>query len=155
MKKSTLFYNALVFALIAAIALVYHAKFMDKKEQNKVQQMFQNTGDLVQTFYEYPSNQQVALEELQKNPFSLVENEGEDDQETSKLAKIKLEKELQKKAQAMELQSVVHGPNGFKCLINGEIFGTGQQIEDTFSVKSIDTESVVLTASGMEFILQM
>jgi len=130
------------------------AKLVDKNKdkQKKTQKLFDDTGKMVQAFYEYPTNQQVALDELQKNPFSRFSLEGDEEPVVDLSRKrARLEKILMK----FKLQSVLHGASGAKCLINGTIFGEGQVVENTFNIKAIQEDNVILEAGEMEFELRM
>ena len=132
------------------------ARLVNEPKKNNAGQLFKETGEMVQAFYEYPANQQVSLEDLSKNPFERMiagaENDGENEKAKSKL---QLEKELRRKFDQLELQSILHSSSGSKCLINGEIFVQGQQVMDAFEVKEIKAGHVVLTSEEQEFILEM
>lgn len=132
-------------------------KLVDKKEQAKTRKLFEDTEEMVQAFYEYPTKQQVALKELQRNPFSMML--AKDDQATNvDDAKKRLEKlraELAKQAGELNLKSVAQGPRGAICQIGENFYNVGEKVSDTFVIKSICKESVVLAAHDMEFVLQM
>ena len=124
------------------------ANLVDKEKQAKTQKLFNDAGEMVQAFYDYPSNQQVALDDLQKNPFlrfSLQENDNSGDEKAMN------RKQLERKLQQLQLQSVVGG----KCLISGKIFGVDQIVDDTFNIKLINEDNVVLISQGEEFVLRM
>ena len=126
------------------------AKLVKMNEKDKGEDLFKNVETMVQTFYDYPSNQQVAADDLQKNPFSRYIIDDDGGQDLSK-ARAELEKKLREKFSQLELQTVA----GSICDISGEFVGKGQKVADTFTVKTINTDSVVLIAEDIEFILQM
>lgn len=126
----------------------------DRKAQ--AEKLFKDTENMVQAFYEYPSKQQVAADDLNKNPFYCFGTEsGDKDANDKNKTRVQLEKELRRKVALLELQSVLQSTGGSKCLINGEIFATGQKVIDTFDIRSISPDSVVLIAGEHEFVLQM
>lgn len=132
-------------------------KLVDQKEQEKSRKLFEDTEEMVQVFYEYPTKQQVALKELQRNPFSsmLAKDDKAKDVDEAKERREKLRAELTKKAGELQLQSILQGPRGFQCLINGEVYGEGEKIAGAFVIKSISEGRVVLTAQDMDFTLKM
>lgn len=133
-------------------------KLIDKKEKEKSRKLFKDTEEMVQAFYEYPAKQQVALKELQRNPFSsmLANDEKAVTIDDAKERREQLRSELAKKVKDLRLQSVLQGPRGFLCSINGTSYVEGQKVENTsFVIKSISDEKVILTASDMEFSLEM
>ena len=133
-------------------------KLVDKKEQDKSRKLFEDTEEMVQAFYEYPTKQQVALKELQRNPFSsmLAKDDEATDVDDAKERREKLRAELTKKVGELQLQSVLQGPRGAQCLINGNVYGEGEKVANTsFVIKSISGGKVVLVAHEMDFALQM
>jgi hypothetical protein len=132
-------------------------KLVDKKEQEKSRKLFEDTEEMVQAFYEYPAKQQVALKELQRNPFSsmLAKDDEATDVDDAKERQEKLRVELTKKVGGLQLQSVLQGPRGAQCLINGDVYGEGEKVAETFVIKSISEGKVVLVAQEMDFTLQM
>ena len=133
------------------------ARFMDVEQQQKTNELFEDTKEMVQIFYEYPAKQQVAVNELQRNPFSLMlaRQEQTDDLNQSYMNEQRLRRELGKKLDQMKLQSVLRSTSGNKCLVDGEIYQVGSIIADTFKVKKIADESVTLVAHDLEFVLTM
>lgn len=122
----------------------------------QVIKLLKDTEMMVKTFYEYPSNKQVALDDLQKNPFSRIADSSLDGGEVdAAIKKSQLETEYSKKIEDLELQSIIQSPQGDHCLVNGEVFALNQKIEGVFSVTSISKDSVILEAQGIEFTLQM
>ena len=133
------------------------AKLVNSDKKTQVSQMFRDTEDMVQAFYDYPSKQHVSVEELKRNPFSrLLANDSE--ATTVDEAKMRLErlrKELTQQAQELQLQTVLQGANGAQCLISGEVYCEGELVNNTFKVGKISKDSVILAAEGMEFIIRL
>jgi len=132
-------------------------RLMDPAEQAKAKELFKNTDEMVQVFYDYPAKQQVAVNDLQRDPFSrlLAEDKEANDEEEARLRQEKLRKELIKMSEGFELQSVMKGMRSSQCMINGEVYREGDMVVDTFEVKSINNDHVVLLASGMTFVVKM
>jgi hypothetical protein len=133
------------------------SKLVDKKEQKKSRKVSEDTEKMIQAFYAYQTKQQVPLKDLKRNPFSLAlpKDDKAKDVDEAKKQRDKLQVELSKKLGELKLKSVLQGPRGAQCLINGEIYGEGEKVADTFVIKSISKEKVVLAAHNMDFILQM
>jgi hypothetical protein len=134
-------------------------KLVDQNEQGKVKDLFKDTNEMVQAFYDYPSKQQVALEELQKNPFCRVidakETETKVDEKALQREKERVLREAQTKLAQLQLQSVLKSTKGSTCLINGEIFKVGQKVGEIFTIQAIEDNKVTLAASENQFVLEM
>ena len=132
-------------------------RLMDPEEQAKSRELFNNTDEMVRVFYDYPTKQQVAVNDLQRDPFSrlLAEDEEANDEEEARQRREELRKELVKKSEGLELQSVMKGLRSTQCLISGEVYREGDKVQDTFEVKAINNDHVVLLASGMTFVVKM
>ncbi|MBN2064459.1 MAG: hypothetical protein JW745_06630 [Sedimentisphaerales bacterium] len=110
-----------------------------------------NTADselLVNAFYELPGGKQVKLDELNKNPFVLQEKIKEESQQDDLniAQKVLREKQLNSEAGSLKLNSIMKGPNGNFCMINGEIYKVGDKVTDSFKIKQIEMNKVVLEA---------
>ena len=170
-KKNFLNRGALIFvaSCLAGVGAIYLLKtaeaevdatlkrLMDPDEQAKSRELFNNTDEMVRVFYDYPTKQQVAVNDLQRDPFSrlLAEDEEANDEEEARQRREKLRKELVKKSEGLELQSVMKGLRSTQCMISGEVYREGDKVQDTFEVKAINNDHVVLLASGMTFIVKM
>ncbi len=129
-------------------------KFTQKSEKEKAQKLFRDTENMIKSFYEYPAKQQVALDELHRDPFNhAATNQPTEDTEAIRLKKLR--ESLTQKVQALKLQSILQGPSGGKCLINGQVYSAGQKVIKTFTVKDIDESQVTLEAEGISFKLKM
>ncbi|MBN1846390.1 MAG: hypothetical protein JW810_11945 [Sedimentisphaerales bacterium] len=133
------------------------AKLVDQNQQKKSRELFEDTEEMVQAFYEYPTKQQVKLQELQRDPFSRLwaREEAAVSVDDAAERQEKLRQELTRKAEAMKLQSILLGPNTSRCLIDGQIYCEGDTVLSTFTIKSITQDQVILLSQEMEFRLQM
>jgi len=85
------------------------ARLSNKVEQAKSQKLFKDTQDMVDTFYAYPAKQQVALKELQRDPFLSPFDTAVDDGEDLSVVRARQKSELSKKLAKVKLQSVIPG----------------------------------------------
>jgi len=133
------------------------AKFVSTSQKNPLHDILGQTEEMVQIFYEYPSNQQVALDDLQKNPFSRVTDELGAQTDAGIKTRQQMENELKKKLEGLQLQSVLPQSNGRSiCQINGQIYRLGQKIVgDTFEIIAIGNNSVTLKAGELEFVMKI
>jgi len=134
-------------------------KLVNKEEQDQAKNLFKDTTEMVQAFYEYPAKQQVAVDELQKNPFCHAaekkEETGKVDEKALQREKERLLREAQTKLGQLKLQSILKGTKGATCLINGEIYKAGQPVGEIFTIKAIEDNKVILVASDTEFALEI
>lgn len=133
------------------------ARMGNENEKKSTQLFFQNAQELARTFSDYPTKQQVSLQELQRNPFSrlLASDEEADTVDEALKRREELRAELNKTLTEYSLQSVLQGPRGTTCLINGEVYHVEDTLAGVFAVKNIQPNLVSLTASEMEFTLTM
>ncbi len=129
-------------------------RLTDNAELTKAQKIFSDTDSMVQTFYDYPSKQQVALEELQRNPFDLP-FEAKDSQDGLDRLRAKRRGELEKQLDKIKLQSIIQGPAGSKCMIGGMVYGKGDTVAGIFQIQDIQGETVTVTAEAFEFTMNM
>jgi hypothetical protein len=131
-------------------------KFANQNEQAKTQELFKNSQEMVQMFHDYPANQQVSLDDLQRDPFTrapVVKPEVKSTEDPRRVEKLR--KELDQKFKTLKLQSIIQMSDGSKCLISGQIYSLGQIVAEIFTVKSIDEKSVILESQGVEYTLKM
>lgn len=116
------------------------------------------TDALIQGFYDYPSNRQVPLDSLDRNPYlataalRLVQASTSKEKATKKASQVK---ELGDVYAQLRLTSVVQGENDSHCMINGEVFRPGDSIANVFMVDEIGRDEVVLMAQDARFVLQI
>ena len=131
------------------------ARLMDKVEQAKSRKLFEDTQEMVDTFYAYSAKQQVALKELRRDPFILPSRQGPDEGEDLSVIRARQKGEWSKKLANVKLQSVIQGPRGGKCLVNGEVYSREDTLLGQFKIKEINDDSVILIANDFEFVLSM
>ena len=124
-------------------------------ENGQSVKLLKDTEKMVQTFYEYPTNQQVLLDELSKNPFSRMDEKLTGVKSVSEQTLAQQKRQLENKLEDLELQSIVQSSRGTQCLVNDAIFSEGQVIGEDFYIKSITVDKVILQAGKHEFILVM
>jgi len=122
-----------------------------------MQKALQHTDALVQEFRSYPSRAQVPLSDLSTNPFRESAVKGDQvETESEGAAKRRHEQErfdVTKSAEALQLQSVLHGPRN-SCLIDNTLVEQGQQVEG-FTVEQIGIDSVIVRKGTYRFELRM
>jgi hypothetical protein len=131
------------------------ARIKSKEEQAKSQALFEKAQEMVETFYTYPAKQQIALKELRRDPFLLPYGTGGDDGEDLSVLRSRQKSELEAKLQHVKLQSIIQGPQGGKCLVNGEVYSAEDTLLKIFKIKEIGDENVILIANDFEFVLSM
>ncbi|MBN1764704.1 MAG: hypothetical protein JW860_05555 [Sedimentisphaerales bacterium] len=131
-------------------------KLMDMAQEGKTKKLFNDTGKMVESFYDYPINQQVSVNDLQKNPFSFMSEVpvGEVVEDNSQ-SLAQMERAISRELQLLELQSVIQSPSGAKCLINGEVYSEGQSLNNVFIIDTIKANRVILLANENSYVLEM
>ncbi len=111
------------------------------------------TDEITAIFQHDVRDQQVPIEQVKKNPFSLAINDGTQDtgqdtrQTDRSLAK------LQSEANSMDLQSIMLGARNI-AVIGGEFYKRGDRL-GSFTVTEIDKLTVYLEANGNAFELSL
>ena len=130
-------------------------KLVDEKERAKARKMFEDTETMIQTFYDYPGKQQVAIDELQRDPFEPPFEPATPAEDDLAKQREKRRAELEKRLAGLRLQSVIQAPDGARCMVNGEIYAKGQIIQELFEVVDIQEEIVHLSVEDHAFELAM
>ena len=135
------------------------AKLLNESKLKSSNDDLSDTERIIQAFGEYPAQRQIAAEQLPRDPFVQVrsyrepaardEGDGQGQSENTSMFM------LTEQSRNLALQSILYCPGKSTCLINGEAFGQGQMVDDTFTVVSIKASEVELTARGMQFVLQL
>lgn len=124
------------------------------------------TNDLLKNFYDQITERQIALRGLRKNPFYFVgprlrvtwPASGAPQRPQAKQPREDPEKLTEEKAAVelgkLHLQSVMMGRSGSTAIISNNLLTVGQKIK-CFTVKRIDSDSVVLEWGGRRFVLSM
>ena len=124
------------------------------------------TNDLLKNFYDQITERQIPLRGLRKNPFHFVgprlrvtlpasgtpqrSQATQPPEDPEKLTEEKVAVELGK----LHLQSVMMGRGGSTAIISNNLLTVGQKIK-CFTVKKIDSDSVVLEWGGRRYVLSM
>ena len=124
------------------------------------------TNDLLKNFYDQITERQIPLRGLRKNPFHFVgprlrltrPASGTPQRPQAKQAREDPEKLTEEKAAVelgkLHLQSVMMGRSGSTAIISNNLLTVGQKIK-CFTVKRIDSDSVVLEWGGRRYVLSM
>lgn len=108
-------------------------------------EIFRRMDEIVKKFYEFSNVMQVNVSELAKNPFALdlITKEGPK-VETLKIDSVLLwRREIEQKAQDMQLLSIVQSDKGTCCMIGDQILREGDSIQG-FKVRQIGEDFVKL-----------
>ncbi len=130
-------------------------------DNDKNIEVLNNTEQMIQAFYDYPANQQVQLDDLQKDPFfnanSASKNGKVVTHPVSKKAKTRAERkeELRTMLVDVKLQSVIQSARGAMCLVNGDMCAKGQVINKYFTIIEIAADSIVLEADGFKYSIKI
>ena len=106
--------------------------------------------NMVEVFYNYPTNTQVSADELQRNPFMRDEDAPDETVVVVEKNKGPDLDALQKKLKELHLQSL----GGTICLINNNVLTEGDKVSD-FVIKKIEDNQVILTAENIDFSLKL
>ncbi len=113
----------------------------------------ENSKELVDAFYELPGAKQIKLQELNKNPFVIEQKvEAED---ISAVRQINRQQVLATEMKGLKLGTILTRSEGNMCLINGVVYKAGDQVTESFKLKEIKVDSVILEAEDFECVLEM
>jgi hypothetical protein len=129
----------------------------DSLRQENINALFKDTGSIIAMFNVDVTSQQVPLEFLKKNPFSVparaqVEMAAPAAVNTDGQREKRL-RELHAEAKELDLQSIMEGSRPV-AIIGGTLVQQGQTI-GSFQVAKIGGMGVTLTADGQEFKITM
>ena len=141
---------------------------LDKQgdQAKALSQMFDNSDQVVEVFFNYPAQNQVPLDDLKKNPFlHLRKSKGSGDVSDADLINAReaaeaekrhneQKKQLEAALAQLKLQTILIGEGSSAVMINNTILSEGQTVEG-FSITTIKKQSVTLKAGDMEFELKM
>lgn len=108
--------------------------------------------DLMGRFDQFSNIEQVGVAELTKNPFKsdlVIQGEVESDMDA-----IQAQLDAKRRAEQLQLWSIMESPQGGCCMINEKILYVGDVIEG-FTVVRVEERFVDLTYNGLTFRLQM
>lgn len=127
------------------------------KNLSAMRELLKNTEKLVQTFLNYPSTNQVKLEDLKTNPFRFSREKADDPNAAAQaeLKRKEAEKEaIVKAAQQIQIQSTLVSGKMHTCMINSKMYTEGQQV-DSFLIEKITPEGIVVKRGEYRFELKM
>lgn len=107
-------------------------------------------GDIVARFSEFSDVEQVGVADLKKNPFAIELSVGDFEHTLGPGRR----KEVEKRAQGLQLWSIMASPQNACCMINNKILYKGDKI-DGFTVTEIDSRFVKLESDGIVVIKKM
>jgi len=105
-------------------------------------------------FYHFTNVEQVAVDELKKNPFQLELNYASADNSSSSQKREQVQQEAQVLAMGLELWSITSTPKGMCCMIDDKVLYEG----DTYrgmTVTKISGKSATLTYKGVDMELKL
>jgi hypothetical protein len=130
---------------------------------DEVKRLFDETESIIALFAEDPSDKQVKLGELKKNPFERVAPADEKvaafelDRNAAELAaqrELEARQKMREEAlKELQLQSLVSGSNP-AAFISGQLVRPGDRI-GPFKVETIDNNSVLIAAEGSTYTLTL
>ncbi|MCC7193072.1 MAG: hypothetical protein IT444_09870 [Phycisphaeraceae bacterium] len=130
----------------------------DPLAKNNLNALFKDTNSIIAMFASDPSQRQVPIDYVKKNPFAMEqarEPEAAANQQTAAPVRENgARKKLAAEAQELKLQTVMKGRAGSIAVINGQFVQVGQKFQ-SFTIKSIEGMTVELEAAGEIFKLQM
>lgn len=132
-----------------------------QEEENKIEvaisrltgvssEMVSRMDEIVSKFYEFSDVFQVGVGELVKNPFEVgmfmgaIKEEGAAQQNDAVKAALIRREHLKKRADTLQLLSVMRSDDDDACMINDRILHQGDTIEG-FTITRIEGDSVLLT----------
>ncbi len=107
-------------------------------------------GDIVTRFSEFSDVEQVGVADLKKNSFAIELSVG-DFEHTLEPGR---RKEVEERAQGLQLWSIMASPQNACCMINNKILYKGDKI-DGFTVTKINSRFVEVEFRGIGVILRM
>jgi hypothetical protein len=140
----------------ALLKLAGNAK--SSKSSDPIQSLLRDTDAVVAVFANDPSQRQVAVEHLQKNPFQLIITRkaatGSDPAAASvDQAKVQRQRKLKEELAKLSLQSVLLGATPV-AIISGKVVREGQTV-GPFTIEQIGSFGVRLRADADAFTLAM
>jgi len=119
-------------------------------------EMNSRMDEVVDKFYQFSNVEQVAVDELKKNPFlyDFAFEAEEDELNKYSVDREMLRQELQAKISVMRLWSIMESPQGRCCMIDDEVLGEGDKIQD-LTITMIGENFIELSSMGIKVKLKM
>lgn len=124
--------------------------------RGSIEALFQDADQVVSLFANDPVKNQVAVEELAKNPFALPEADESPKEAAPDVAALNRQarlKQLQEELTELKVQSVLTGSKSL-AVVSGKVVRVGDKI-GSFTVKAIAANGLTLTAEGQSFDLAL
>lgn len=120
-----------------------------------MEQMLQNTENVVKQFLAYPSMTQVPLADLRTNPFRFAEPETRQNSDSeNRRLKDEIRNKALKAVSELQVESLMTSSSGGTAIINGKFVRPGDMIEG-FKVESIRQGSVIVRDDTFRFELRL
>jgi len=105
-------------------------------------------------FYQFSNVEQVAVDELKKNPFKLELDYSSEGNSDSNRKFEQLQQEAQVLTMGLELWSITATPKGMCCMIDDKVLYVGDTYRD-MTVTAIDEKTVTLTYKDVPIELKL
>ena len=105
-------------------------------------------------FYQFSNVEQVAVDELKKNPFKLELDYSATGQSDKNPKQEQLQQEAQIRSMGLELWSITATPKGMCCMIDDKVLYQGDTYRE-MNVTSINDNTVMLTYQGIPIELKL
>lgn len=131
----------------------------DPLVKRNLDELFRDTEDVITLFGDDPTENQVELENVKKNPFELIVMRKESDDSTAEavaaIDKVKAKRleALKKELATIKLQSIMSGKTAL-AVIDGKVVREGDAV-GSFQITSISPYGVRLTAEGNIYTITM
>lgn len=127
----------------------------DNENLKVMRRMFDSTQQFVEQFKSYPSMKQVPLSDLHTNPFRFSQAAGQETDEQLKQQREMQRQEALQSVQDLSLQSILVSDSHSACMINNHMYQEGEQVDSSFLVERISTNSVIVRKGPYRFELKM
>lgn len=122
-------------------------------------EMFKRMDQIVKKFYEFSDVEQVKVDELAKNPFTLQifladGEESTDSEEAAINAEMIRQRKLRQGTKDLQLLTICQMDEGYSCMIDDKILFEGDSIKG-YKVSEITESFVKLELEGVEVILKL
>ena len=122
-------------------------------------EMFKRMDQIVKKFYEFSDVEQVRVDELVKNPFTLQifladAEKSSDSEEAAINAEMIRRQQLRQGTKDLQLLTICQMDEGYSCMIDDKILFEGDSIKG-YKVSEITESFVKLELEGVEVILKL
>ncbi len=122
-------------------------------------EMFKRMDQIVKKFYEFSDVEQVRVNELVKNPFTLQifladAEESSDSEDAAMNAEMIRRQQLRQGTKDLQLLTICQMDEGYSCMIDDKILYEGDSIKG-YKISQISDSFVKLELEGVEIVLKM